>query len=832
MQEPIEPGEPPAGAAPPAAPDPVAARPLGAFTHGRGWIAVFAGAALILAIATWRLLPWDLLVRASPDTPVPGLSGTPGTAPTLQITPAEGLAGTRITAVGRGWRPGDTVFVRLQDPTTGLALSGDLASAIVTDAADFAVKFILPADPHWADSTQVLVAARDPTTGQEAAATFLRANALTPFPTPSASPMPTAALPPTAEPPVVSFTPCLACTPLATCPFCTATPHPTPTPLRTVIMLPTLVLLSPTPLPASTPADAITDWRGEYFTSRNPSGAPALVRNDLSLNFNWGYDSPGPGIPPDNFSARWTRTLNLSAGDYRFYARSDDGVRVWLDDRLLVDQWREQSAATLSAERTLDAGPHFFRIEYFEGFGEAQLQFWWETANAYSDWRGEYWSNMGLLGSPTLVRNDAAADFDWGVGSAAAGLPADGFSTRWTRQVSFIRGVYRFSAQADDGIRVYLDNRLLLNEWHDGDGAAVYTVDSPVEGVHWLIVEYYERVGIAMARFWWQKIGEMPIAMPTATATSGALASSTPTVTETATVTGTPGAFSTPSASTSATASATGTASPTATTTSTGTPVATTTGTPTDTPEPIATPTTAPIDTAEPTATPSATASPTGTDAPGPTYTPTFTTEPSITPTDTPSATLSATPTPTATPLPAIHLSEVLPAPRSVDWDRSGVANTRDEWIELTNGSARSVDLGGSSLDSGPSRGRAYRIPRGTILRPGAYVVFYRRKTNLALDDAYGQVRLLDAAGRLVDSLSYGVLSPDRSISRDALGIWHADWRPSPGAPNLPPPTVTPSATASLEGLAKPNSPELPETGVMNGRIPPNWELWQQARNR
>jgi hypothetical protein len=147
--------------------------------------------------------------------------------------------------------------------------------------------------------------------------------------------------------------------------------------------------------------------------------------------------------------------------------------------------------------------------------------------------------------------------------------------------------------------------------------------------------------------------------------------------------------------------------------------------------------------------------------------------------------------------LPAIRLSEVLPAPRAVDWDRSGGANIRDEWIELTNGTGRSVNIGGWSLDVGRGRGRAYRIPRGALLRPGAHLVLYRMQTNLALEDANGQVRLLDAAGRLVDSVSYGMLPADRSISRDALGAWHTDWRPSPGGPNLPPAAATPTATAT-----------------------------------
>ena len=105
------------------------------------------------------------------------------------------------------------------------------------------------------------------------------------------------------------------------------------------------------------------------------------------------------------------------------------------------------------------------------------------------------------------------------------------------------------------------------------------------------------------------------------------------------------------------------------------------------------------------------------------------------------------------------------------------------------------MDIGGWSLDLGRGRGRAFRIPRGTLLRPGAYLLLYRAQTGLALDDALGQVRLLDAAGRLVDSVTYGALLPDRSISRDELGAWRADRLPSPGAANLPPAIATPTAT-------------------------------------
>ena len=89
------------------------------------------------------------------------------------------------------------------------------------------------------------------------------------------------------------------------------------------------------PAPTATPTPKITEWRGEYFANRNLSGAPALLRNDSKVDFNWGAGSPGSRIPIDNFSARWTRSLAFDAGDYRFYARSDDGVRLWLDLSLI-----------------------------------------------------------------------------------------------------------------------------------------------------------------------------------------------------------------------------------------------------------------------------------------------------------------------------------------------------------------------------------------------------------------------------------------------------------------------------------------------------------------
>ena len=72
-------------------------------------------------------------------------------------------------------------------------------------------------------------------------------------------------------------------------------------------------------------------------------GPPTYVRNDPAIDFNWGTGSPAPGIPNTNYSVRWTRTLDFESGDYRLYARSDDGIRVFVDDSLVIDAWYDQS---------------------------------------------------------------------------------------------------------------------------------------------------------------------------------------------------------------------------------------------------------------------------------------------------------------------------------------------------------------------------------------------------------------------------------------------------------------------------------------------------------
>lgn len=132
----------------------------------------------------------------------------------------------------------------------------------------------------------------------------------------------------------------------------------------------------PTPPPSTPPANTGA-WTGLYYANKDLSGSPALVRQDSDVKFNWGEGSPGAGIPVDGFSVLWTRTFNYSGGTYRFFATSDDGVRVYVDGALLINGWKEQPATGYFQDIYLSPGVHTLRVEYFEATQMASIYVYW-----------------------------------------------------------------------------------------------------------------------------------------------------------------------------------------------------------------------------------------------------------------------------------------------------------------------------------------------------------------------------------------------------------------------------------------------------------------------
>lgn len=104
-------------------------------------------------------------------------------------------------------------------------------------------------------------------------------------------------------------------------------------------------------------------------------------------------------------------------------------------------------------------------------------------------------SNRDLDGDPRLRRNDKRIDFNWETGRPDSCLPRDDFSVKWTREYDFDKGTYRFFARADDGLRAWIEDDRIFNEWHDSGGSELYVVDRHLDGRYDLKIEYYERTG-------------------------------------------------------------------------------------------------------------------------------------------------------------------------------------------------------------------------------------------------------------------------------------------------------------------------------------------------
>jgi PKD repeat protein len=388
---------------------------------------------LIWTVVLVGLLGVGILLFASPSR---ALQPTPGAAAAaIILEPATGSAGSSVTVRGQGWTPGSMVLLYLSSGSETANYA--LASAIVDAEGRFSTNLIIPFDSQWATPGTATVVAKTQDNGESAQATLniageanlpsvTPAATLTPTstptlavsPTPTATPQPGAPLAATTADlnvrggpgtgyPVLGLLKAgqtaeitgrsadggwwqikfsgvagergwlsakyVTAQNTANVPVVQAPPPPTAAPATATPVPPT-----PTPL-------VITDWRGEYYNNPNLSGAPALVRNDVAISFNWGAGAPAAGLPADNFSARWTRNLSFPAGLYRFELTIDDGVRVWVDNNLIIDQWRDSSPATYVAEARLSQGTHSVRIEYYERTGGALIDLRWQRVNEQSN---------------------------------------------------------------------------------------------------------------------------------------------------------------------------------------------------------------------------------------------------------------------------------------------------------------------------------------------------------------------------------------------------------------------------------------------------------------
>ncbi|NUH91352.1 PA14 domain-containing protein [Bacillus thuringiensis] len=276
-------------------------------------------------------------------------------------------------------------------------------------------------------------------------------------------------------------------------------------------------------------------WLAYYYPNKNLGGSEPVDAKiiapqgpEKALVENNGEGSPTPKVPANDFSARYTTVKRLPAGEYIIRGKADDGMKVFIDGKLVLDEWstgnwnkehakkitiRDNESAWAFGS-TNEKDTHLVEVQYFEAGSLSHVKF---SIDPYKDaiqnetWTAEYYNNTELQGDAIVVggknSNDKIEkiDFDWKENSPVANIRNDNFSARFTKLDTFEQGNYYFEAKADDGVRVYVDDKKIIDSWIPSAGD-VRSVKVPMSaGKHKITVEYMELTSHALLQMTYKK---------------------------------------------------------------------------------------------------------------------------------------------------------------------------------------------------------------------------------------------------------------------------------------------------------------------------------------
>ncbi len=249
---------------------------------------------------------------------------------------------------------------------------------------------------------------------------------------------------------------------------------------------------------------AYDNWEATFYPSDNFTGVP-VKKKYKEINFNWGSGSPDSKIPSDYFSAKFNKEFILDEGVYNLRVWANDGVRVYVDGKLYINQWNAKSLNFFAEPVYLKSGKHEIRIEYRELSGVAELRFEIDDLLRDNRWYGMAFSNPDLTGDTRLLGYKPQIpelDFNWGWGSPANNIPNDYFSTIFQREIKVDEGIYNLRVWANDGVQVYVDGKLYIDEWDNNQGLKFFAKPVYLEkGTHSIMIKHKELVGVAELRF-------------------------------------------------------------------------------------------------------------------------------------------------------------------------------------------------------------------------------------------------------------------------------------------------------------------------------------------
>jgi len=143
-------------------------------------------------------------------------------------------------------------------------------------------------------------------------------------------------------------------------------------------------------------------FQAMYYNNRFLEGEPDFAICESSINHNWDWGGPRNNIDNDNFSVRWSGRFNFFDGNYTFKVRADDGIRVWLNNDLIIDEWKDQPTTEYKQERFVSAGEHEVKVEYYENSGRSVAEVSWGRVLKQPD-ETYYWTKPPVTDRGGLV---------------------------------------------------------------------------------------------------------------------------------------------------------------------------------------------------------------------------------------------------------------------------------------------------------------------------------------------------------------------------------------------------------------------------------------------
>jgi hypothetical protein len=126
--------------------------------------------------------------------------------------------------------------------------------------------------------------------------------------------------------------------------------------------------------------------RSDYYDNIDFTGT-RVRRVDAQVNFDWGGGSPDPALGAEQFSVRWNGQVQPRFSEaYTFYTVSDDGIRLWVNNQLLIDRYFDQGPTEWSGVISLQAGVLYdIRIDYYENGGGAAARLLWSSPSVLKE---------------------------------------------------------------------------------------------------------------------------------------------------------------------------------------------------------------------------------------------------------------------------------------------------------------------------------------------------------------------------------------------------------------------------------------------------------------